>query len=114
MLEDALEPRSLPAAGGVGFVTPIALGVIDLSPSRLLGIESEFSVRLAALDIAGDAASERQNCQQNSDESFGTNDGIPFHALRFSPDGTTLPNRFTMIVQRQPQQNGLPYRVSEG
>src|SRR5580658_1608294 len=53
VLEDSLERRALLAAGGICFMAPVALGVVDLTASGLLRVETEFDVGLAALYVAG-------------------------------------------------------------
>ena len=51
-LENAFHAGTLPAAGGVGGVAAVAVVVIDTAACGLLRIEAEFSITLAALDIA--------------------------------------------------------------
>jgi hypothetical protein len=52
VLEDSLQTRPFLASRRVGFVAAAAFVVINLSTRRLLEIETEFRIRLAALYVA--------------------------------------------------------------
>ncbi len=63
-LENAFHAGALSAAGGVRGVAAVAVVVIDTAASGLLRIEAEFSITLAALDIAAGENREEDDSEQ--------------------------------------------------
>jgi hypothetical protein len=52
VLEHSLQSRAFSAMGRIWLMAAIALGIVDAASGCLLGIESEFGIRLAPLDVA--------------------------------------------------------------
>src|SRR5271163_615529 len=62
-LENAFHAGPLPSARRVGFMTPVAIIVVNLASGDLLWIESEFGIALAALNIAAGQQANRTKTQ---------------------------------------------------
>ena len=65
-LEDAFHAGTLPFPRRVGRMAAVAIVVVDPAASDLLGIESEFGIAPAALDVA---ACERQDTHHRDAET---------------------------------------------
>src|SRR5579859_2438792 len=72
VLEHCFETRTLFSTGGIGLVAAVAFGVVDSASGRLLRVEAEFSVGLAALHIAGQCGCDREGYRCPPTESTET------------------------------------------
>jgi hypothetical protein len=69
LAEHPLERRSLFPACGIRFVTAVAVGVVNLAASDLLGIESKFGVTLTPLSVAAGKGCPQENEADDREKS---------------------------------------------
>jgi len=75
LLENAFHARALLAARRVGLVAAVAILVVEPPSGRLLRIEPEFGVALAALDLAaGQGKQGRQGDTETQSKTFSIAD----------------------------------------
>jgi len=60
MLEHSFEAGTFLSTSGIGLVTAAAIGIVNLAPGGLLGIQAEFGIGLAPLNVAGGIKHHRQ------------------------------------------------------
>jgi len=83
MLEHALEARAFFAASGIGLMTTVALGIVNLASRCLLCIKAEFGIGLAAFHITCAGGDGRDQCQSHQQQSSPIK-GLVVHELNLS------------------------------